>query len=1270
MSAMSAFTRVLPRAEQQIEQMEEVEVVEEEVEVVAGEVEVFVDAEDIELEETEGGDGVTLTELEGIVIRSAETRPDSWPKNKRRSPPSPTPTELGEDSGEEGREFVYPKVTLKFKGKIEGTRTRSKEPTKAKRREHRSVAQTATELQAVETLDDATGPTTKGHTTPGLRNGAELGDAMDQAYWQAHERFAKCPGGVWLHEAVKPGFAHSSVAMRDTCKAAHHVLMATPADCPFHMGETDIDYMKYLRTAVVGYKKRLEKGMGFASHRRVQGLRKARDSESEEEEQEEQEEAEEVQVIDGVEVGQPGPSSVQTMMQMQKDLHDQFEELKKQRELLASMQEQQQQQEESVRHQNLQTFSHHGSFDGVLMVAPVPETQEEACSAANEVRNYLTTMPLDKQTKAHKAALRLAKENPQNQKTMHAWMFAMQQGPLGRHKAYTVKIAIILVLNPSKSCTWAYTQVGSRISHASTVLSMAYSLRMHPFTRSELEQARDTLPNMAEDVPSVPTSKASEKWTSAEETRRRAAASLAEAFGMAPRAPAPTPTSPQFNAASLQVMQAAAHARTIPPAGIDLTCDETPAPAAAPPAAAVVPAAAVRGTAAALESLGTPITPAEFVVLKKRHPELYPEIGAIARRDDMSDVQKKLTIMRLVQGKGAEDDKGTAAAANAEATSSDEPVITKEVYRDAFGNRVVEEAPTPASQDGDSWTKEEDDRLRKVHAANRTPTGYHSWPPILKAFPGRSEGSVRNRWQRLKEEDDYAREQEQKRFGQTIVQPALAPAPAPAVADADVTVMSLVQDIGGLEAHAQRLAGGTGCGGPCQPSFMYVRGSASEIVKKAWNVRPGEAPTEWRRRRMTAAVTAKWDPSGPPEQAEQQRTLFAIANKREPFDAKAKLKPSLSLKLPNGSERKNPNNESPQQFSHTFTIPIPYARAGDLVAVVLNDDFSIPDEDFFSARSKFNATVPASYGMESKRDGAPLKLQFPITCWHKRRDPESGELMWVFTDYGIHASVVGVSVRTACWVPPEGSKAGQESCRYLLYPDHVVVHPETTTVVWPHDVYQCLKLPLKECLAYPKAWFNDTINQRKATYLREKGPSAAAPAPAAVENDLTVPLTADTSSPIEDVRVWYYLNCALLFGAVQEDKTLTFYQRRRISECSYRHCERNSTKPLDEVWKAACITITSVVGSARLRKAHALLVQRGQEGLLGRVRFHHTALNQFKLEKGRAVAAGMFMHDYPLQATWCEPLWNLMTEKQKKVFITGRKPSVEAANAVLSTLIG
>ena len=78
---MSAFTPVQPSCEQEDEPIEEIE----------------VDVVDVELEDD---DDQTLTNVEGIVIRSAPHRPESWPQNKRPRSPSPAGTELGEDSDE------------------------------------------------------------------------------------------------------------------------------------------------------------------------------------------------------------------------------------------------------------------------------------------------------------------------------------------------------------------------------------------------------------------------------------------------------------------------------------------------------------------------------------------------------------------------------------------------------------------------------------------------------------------------------------------------------------------------------------------------------------------------------------------------------------------------------------------------------------------------------------------------------------------------------------------------------------------------------------------------------------------------------------------------------------------------------------------------------------------------------------------------------------------------------------------------------------------
>ena len=258
---------------------------------------------------------MTVTELEGLTIRSAVARPESWPK--RRRSPSPAATELGEDSDDDGveaeaeaqAELDYPKVTLKFKGKSEGASTRSRDrkvrnkgADRVQRRAGRSVDQAVMDLNAREAAlesDAATSPVP--HATravrpgtgsqPVKRVGSQICGLDDQQYWAMHGRFVISEGGVWLRDvALKPGFRHSTKAMMDVCREALHTLKAKPADCMFLMTETDCDHLKYLRTSVVGYKRRLEMGTYSLCD---SGVVVPAEEEEEEEEGEEEEEEEE-----------------------------------------------------------------------------------------------------------------------------------------------------------------------------------------------------------------------------------------------------------------------------------------------------------------------------------------------------------------------------------------------------------------------------------------------------------------------------------------------------------------------------------------------------------------------------------------------------------------------------------------------------------------------------------------------------------------------------------------------------------------------------------------------------------------------------------------------------------------------------------------------------------------------------------------------------------------------------------------------------------------
>ena len=700
---MSAFTPVRPAADVEGEPDEEIE-------------EIEVDVVDVELEDDEDQ---TLTSVEGIVIRSAPHRPESWPQNKRLRPPSPAATELGEDSDGDEDETAYPKVVLKFEGKLEGasTRARTKNPTKVRRRGHRSVEKATMDLNAREApLDDAASSsnaspraTVPGPSGAAKRVGSQLGGPEDQAYWKAHVSFVNCPAGAWLHNAAKPGFTHSSVAMMNICKEAYHVMKATPTDCPFQMGETDIDHLKYLRTAVVGYKRRLEKGMGSSSTNRVGGLSGASADDGVAGEEEGEEEEERIQIVDAVEVT-PGSglssssAAMDAMQKMLKDQQDQIVQLKQAFQL--------QQVVTSASVPSGRKEPQNSAHDPVLMAAPVPESAQEAAKSAQAVRAFLESLPVEIQTRAHQAAIAFGKHP--NAASIDEWVRFMTLGPLGKHKAYTVKIAIILALNPDKSCTWAYMQVGTRASHTSTIISMAYNLRMHSFTRESLEKRRDSLPDYEDDT-SV---QAHAGWQRNVHGVHAPASAPAAAPASAPAQTAGAAVSlPQFTPAAVQVMAAAAAAAStgpLPTGWVEATDAASgkpyyfkpavpkssqwvrPTTPAHPPAlnAAVQPRAwtvdasgtvapatspslplgAVRVVAHAAPDVDVaPITPAEFAVLKRKHPDLDLAFREIALREDLSDAQKKTKIMVLVSQKEKTEAATAAATAAADAATAAMP---------------------------------------------------------------------------------------------------------------------------------------------------------------------------------------------------------------------------------------------------------------------------------------------------------------------------------------------------------------------------------------------------------------------------------------------------------------------------------------------------------------------------------------------------------------------------------------------------------------------
>ena len=147
----------------------------------------------------------------------------------------------------------------------------------------------------------------------------------------------------------------------------------------------------------------------------------------------------------------------------------------------------------------------------------------------------------------------------------------------------------------------------------------------------------------------------------------------------------------------------------------------------------------------------------------------------------------------------------------------------------------------------------------------------------------------------------------------------------------------------------------------------------------------------------------------------------------------------------------------------------------------------------------------------------------------------------------------------------------------------------------------------------------------------------------------------DGNVSAEHAKNWCLLNCSLLYGVLQETVGLGFSLRRRLAERSHSlwAAFAGSEKSPADIWRAACISGEHVVGRARLLAAAQVITKRGHAGNFGRAFLQAKALKQFKAEKGRAVSAGMAPNDFPLLATWCESLWNHMTDEQKQQCIDG-----------------
>lgn len=117
---------------------------------------------------------------------------------------------------------------------------------------------------------------------------------------------------------------------------------------------------------------------------------------------------------------------------------------------------------------------------------PIPALHSHAQVTAKAVISHVLSVPAVRRSRAHDLALSLSRDAP----SIHVWV--EKQLRSGR-KSHTIKTALTLALNPTRTATWACRATGARVGHQQPILGLAYNVRMHPFTRADVEDARNLL---------------------------------------------------------------------------------------------------------------------------------------------------------------------------------------------------------------------------------------------------------------------------------------------------------------------------------------------------------------------------------------------------------------------------------------------------------------------------------------------------------------------------------------------------------------------------------------------------------------------------------------------------------------------------------------------------------------------------------------------------------------------------------------------------------
>ena len=117
---------------------------------------------------------------------------------------------------------------------------------------------------------------------------------------------------------------------------------------------------------------------------------------------------------------------------------------------------------------------------------PVPEEHRYARATAEAVLANLLSTPSESRTLAQVLALSMPIQSLQ----VFEWV---DQQLDARRRVRTINTAMCWALNPNQPASWVCKKTGGNTSQTHTTKGLMLHLRMHPFTRTQIKQARESL---------------------------------------------------------------------------------------------------------------------------------------------------------------------------------------------------------------------------------------------------------------------------------------------------------------------------------------------------------------------------------------------------------------------------------------------------------------------------------------------------------------------------------------------------------------------------------------------------------------------------------------------------------------------------------------------------------------------------------------------------------------------------------------------------------